>query len=68
MDKYICIKQLETNTDDGEHIIVRPGSVWLMKPRTYWNHDFSMTNEARPEWKIDVSDTVFNMCFKRAKR
>lgn len=49
MDRYICIRQLETKTVDGEPVTVLPGSVWLMKPRSYWNSSNIMTNEVKPE-------------------
>lgn len=65
MDKYICTKKLETITVYGKRITVHPGSVWIMKPITFWNREFIMTNIVKPEWEIDVSQTVFDMCFKK---
>ena len=63
MDRYICIKKLEKSIDGGV-ITAFPGSIWIMKPKSYWNGENALTNEKRPEWQINVSDYILELCFK----
>ena len=63
MNRYICIRKLEKNVN-GETITAFPGSYWLMKEKSYWEGRNILINEYKPEWEIEVSDYVLELCFK----
>lgn len=61
--RVICIKRLEKNVD-GKLITAYPGSIWVLENSSYWAGENVLTNENKPEWRITVSDYVYELCFK----